>query len=210
MEKEKKYIILIVETLIIAGMLCLVKFIPSTGIKGIDIVLNISYNLIMGITAFIACKLTGIKIDFEWKNYKQFIIGFGIASLLALALGVIPAACGGSLAGPHQNFKIWNFLFNLFYLLLIIGPVEEMIFRMYYQNTFISFFKKYKWIGIIIASIIFGLFHIFNGWISVLITFGIGLIFGFSKEYIKDIHYPGISFAHGLYDLFFRVITYIF
>ena len=99
---------------------------------------------------------------------------------------------------------------NLFYLLLIIGPVEEMIFRLYYQNTFISFFKKYKWIGIIIASIIFGLFHIFNGWISVLITFGIGLIFGFSKEYIKDIHYPGISFAHGLYDLFLRVITYIF
>jgi membrane protease YdiL (CAAX protease family) len=114
------------------------------------------------------------------------------------------------LAGPHQDFKIWNVLFNLFYLLLIIGPVEEMVFRMYYQNTFISFFKKYKWICILVASIIFGLFHIFNGWISVLITFGIGFIFGFAKEYINYIHYPGISFAHGLYDLVLRSITYIF
>jgi hypothetical protein len=65
MEKEKKYIILIVETLIITGILCLAKFIPSRGINGLDIVFNISYNLIMGITAVIACKLTGIKIDFE-------------------------------------------------------------------------------------------------------------------------------------------------
>lgn len=213
MEKHtnmKKYIILVIETLIIIGVLCAAKFIPSTGIKALNIILNISYNLIMGITAFIACKLTGIKIDFEWKNYKQFIIGFGIAFILAIFLGVIPAACKASLVGPHQEFKILDFLFNLFYLLLIIGPVEEMIFRMYYQNTFISFFKKHKWIGIIIASLIFGFFHIFNGWIPVLITFGIGLIFGFSKEYIKDLHYPGISFAHGLYDLLLKVVTYIF
>lgn len=85
--------------------------------------------------------------------------------------------------------------------MLIIGPVEEFIFRVYLQDVFVGFFNTRKWLGVIIAALLFGLLHIINGnIIQVLFTFGIGLVFGFSKYKIKNCGYVGVSLAHGLYD----------
>ena len=84
---------------------------------------------------------------------------------------------------------------------MIIGPVEELLFRVYYQETITSLFKTHQWVGVIIASAIFGLWHLINGsFIQVLLTFGIGCVFGFAKHYIKELHYPGVALSHGLYD----------
>lgn len=204
----RKYIILIVETCIVIGVLCAAKFIPSTGIYGLNLTLNIIYNLLIGASAFVACKLLEIQIDFEWKDYKQYIIGFCITIGL-LAIVIIFTVCGLRMIGSHTSFDTFEFIFRFFYYLLIIGPVEELVFRIFYQNFFISIFHKHKWIGVIIASLLFGMFHIFSGLVSVLITFTIGLVFGFSKAYIKHLHYPGISLAHGLYDYLLMVARYI-
>ena len=68
-----------------------------------------------------------------------------------------------------------------------VGFLEELIFRVYIQDTFISFFNKNKWIGVVIASFIFGLWHLINAsLVQVLFTFMIGLVFGLSKYLIKD------------------------
>ena len=49
--------------------------------------------------------------------------------------------------------------------------------------------------------------HILNGsLLTVAFTFGIGLIFGFAKEYIKDLHYPGVSLVHRLYDFYYMLL----
>ena len=94
--------------------------------------------------------------------------------------------------------------------MIIIGPVEELIFRVYLQETFIGFFEKNKWIGVIITSLIFGLWHFINGsFIQVLFIFGIGLIFGFSKYLIKNCKYLGLAVGHGLYD-FLNVVLRMF
>lgn len=69
-------------------------------------------------------------------------------------------------------------------------------------------FSKNRWIGVIIASALFGLWHLINGsFIQVLFTFGIGLVFGLTKEYIKDLHYTGIALSHGLYDFLNYIVT---
>ena len=66
--------------------------------------------------------------------------------------------------------------------MLIIGPVEEFVFRVYLQDMFVSLFKKQKWIGVVVSSFLFGLWHIINdNIIQVLFTFCIGLVFGFAK-----------------------------
>ena len=81
------------------------------------------------------------------------------------------------------------FCSNLFFYYLIVGPVEELFFRVYLQKTFVNIFSKNKWIGVIIASALFGFWHLINGSIiQVLFTFGIGLVFGLTKEYIKDLN----------------------
>jgi membrane protease YdiL (CAAX protease family) len=64
--------------------------------------------------------------------------------------------------------------------------------------------------GVIITSFIFGLWHFINGsFIQVLFTFGIGLVFGFSKYLIKNCTYLSVTVGHGLYD-FLNVIVRMF
>lgn len=205
---KKKIIILVVTTILI----CVFTFLGGFNTHIDNLILKrlfvISMNLLNGVTAFVAIKLTGVKIGVELKNFWQYLIGLGVALTLSLFIAFIPAWCGHSLVGAHTKYDLGTLLFAIFFYFLIIGPVEELIFRVYYQETFMSFFNKYKWIGVIIASALFGLWHLINGsLLQVLFTFGIGLVFGFAKYFIKRFKYLGVSFAHGLYDFLNIIVT---
>ena len=57
------------------------------------------------------------------------------------------------------------------------------------------------------SCLLFGLSHILNGsLLTVAFTFEIDFIFGFAKEYIKDLYYPGVSLVHRLYDFLLYVV----
>ena len=205
---KKKIIILVVTTILIFVFTFLGGLNPFNDNLILRRLYSVSMNLLNGVTAFIAIKLTGVKIGIELKNFWQYLIGLGIALTLSLFIAFIPAWCGHSLVGAHTKYDLGTLLFAIFFYFLIIGPVEELIFRVYYQETFISFFNKHKWIAVIIASAIFGLWHLINGSpLQVLFTFGIGLVFGFAKYFIKRFKYLGVSFAHGLYEFLNIVVT---
>ena len=196
---KKKIITLLIVILIVTGITFLAGIIKVDSIT-LRRIINIGLNLLNGLTAFIAIKLTGIKIDIELKNFKQYLIGLIVAILLSLNFAFMPTLLGLNMVGNHVDFNISKVLFAAFYYFIIIGPVEELLFRVYIQETCMSFFNK-KWIGVILGSLIFGLWHWINsGFFAVLITFAIGLVFGFSKYFIKKFNYLGISFSHGLYD----------
>lgn len=136
--------------------------------------------------------------------------GCAVALSLSLVIAVIPALCGFSLVGSHMEFSWFRLIYNFLYFLLIIGPVEEFVFRVYLQDVFTGFFDKHKWIGVIISAFLFGLWHLINGnIIQVLFTFCIGLVFGFAKYRIKNCGYAGVAFAHGSYD-FLNIIVRMF
>ena len=206
---KKKIVILVITTAVIVGITFLGGIlVPSIENIVLRRIASISFNLCNAVVAFIAIKLTGIKIGIELKNYLQFVIGLGIALTLSLCLAFIPAWCGHSLVGQHLDYNLGTLIYAFFFYLLVIGPVEELVFRVYYQETFISFFRKNKWIGVIIASALFGLWHLVNGsFIQVLFTFGIGLVFGLAKYFIKQYKYLGLAFTHGLYDFLNVVVT---
>ena len=205
---KKKIIILVVTTLLIFVFTFLGGLNPFNDNLILRRLYSVSMNLLNGVTAFVAIKLTGVKIGIELKNFWQYLIGLGIALTLSLFIAFIPAWCGHSIVGAHTKYDLGTILFAIFFYFLIIGPVEELIFRVYYQETFISFFNKHKWIAVIIASAIFGLWHLINGSpLQVLFTFGIGLVFGFAKYFIKRFKYLGVSFAHGLYDFLNIIVT---
>ena len=207
---KKKIIILVVTTILI----CVFTFLGGLNIHIDNLILKrlfvISINLLNGATAFVAIKLTGVKIGIELKNFWQYLIGLGIALTLSLFIAFIPAWCGHSLVGVHANYDIGTLIYAVFFFLLVIGPVEELVFRVYYQETFCGFFKKNKWIGVIIAAALFGIWHIINGSLfQVLFTFGFGLIFGFAKYFLKNCKYLGLALGHGVYD-FLNVIVCMF
>ena len=209
-DQRKKIIVLIVTTLLIIGITFLSWTLAKVENNLVRTILKVLLNLSNGAVAFIAIKLTGIKIGIELKNFYQYLIGLGIALALSLFIAFIPAWCGQSLVGSHQEYHFAELLVNFLFFMLVIGPVEELIFRVYYQETFISFFSKNKWIGVLIASVLFGFWHLINGnMFQVLFTFMIGSVFGFAKYFIKQYKYLGLAFTHGLYD-FLNVVVRMF
>ena len=207
---KKKIIVLVIATILILGFTFSSWAIALIDNPIIKRSLGVSVNLLNGVVALIAIRLTNIDIGFEPRNYWQFIIGGVIALSVSLFAAFIPALTGHSIVGNHQDFDIGNLIYSLFFYFLVIGPVEELIFRVYYQETFIGLLKKYKWIGVIIAAMMFGMWHLINGsWFQVLFTFGFGLIFGFAKYFLKKFKYLGLAFGHGLYD-FLNVVVRMF
>lgn len=207
---KKKIIILVIVTALIIGVTFLSWPIASISNIWIKRLLAVLLNLSNGAIAFIAIRITGIDIDLDIKNYWQYLIGIGIALTLSLFIAFIPALAGSSLVGNHQDFSLEILLWSIFNFFFVIGPVEELIFRVYYQETFVGFFKKFKWIGVIIAAFLFGWFHIINGsLLQVAFTFGIGLVFGMCKYFIKNCKYLGLALGHGLYD-FLNIIVRFF
>ena len=198
---KRNIVILTLSLVLICAVTFSVRFIKYIDITAFRIIAQIALNLSNGLIAMIAMKLTNMEINFDLKNKRQYLIGIAIALVLSVVIAIVPALCGFSLIGNHTEFSWFALIYDLLFYLLIIGPVEEFVFRVYLQDTFVSFFKKNKWIGIVIASFLFGLWHIINGSIiQVLFTFVIGLVFGFAKYKIKDCGYVGVAFGHGLYD----------
>ena len=92
-------------------------------------------------------------------------------------------------------------IYELLFCLLIIGPVEELVFRVYLQDVLLGWFKKQPWLGVVIAAALFGTWHLINGSIvQGSFTFGIGLVFGCAKYKVKGCGYVSVAFGHGLYD----------
>ena len=209
MEKTKKNIIILCFSVILISVVTfLARFINYIEVTGLRIAVNVALNLFNGFIAFAAMKLTKMNIEIDLKNGLQYIIGASIAVSLSLVIAVVPALCGFSLVGGHTDFSWFRIIYSLLYYLLIIGPVEEFVFRVYLQDVFVGFSDSRKWLGVVIAAFLFGLWHIINGSIiQVLFTFAIGLVFGFAKYKIKNCGYVGVAFGHGLYDFLNVIVT---
>lgn len=212
MEKTKKnisilcisYFSMVAVTLFAA--LLFQQYVKNINSVWIKIAFVVGAHLLNGFIAFSAMKLSKMKIDIDFKGKRQYLIGFIIAIIFAIVIYIIPAYFGIG-EWVHLDFSWFTLIYNFFFNMLIVGPVEEFIFRVYIQDAIVSFFEKHKWIGIVITSFLFGLLHIFNGGVlNVFIAFGWGLLVGFAKYKIKGCGYLGLAFGHGLYDFFYVLV----
>ncbi len=208
MKRTKKNIIILCCSLVMILIVSFsTRFLKYIDISALKITVLIILNLLNGFIAWLAMKQTDMIVDVDFKNKRQYLIGAIIALALSVIIAVIPALCGFSLVGKHTNFSWFDLIYNFLFYMLIIGPVEEFVFRVYLQDTFASFFEKHKWLGVVVAAFLFGLWHIINGNIvQVLFAFGIGLVFGFAKYKIKDCGYVSVAFGHGLYDFLNTIV----
>ena len=208
--KKRKIAILSLSLAMICAVTFSARFMKYIDITAYKIIAMVFLNLLNGLIAWIAMKLAGMTVDVDFKNKRQYLVGAAIALSLSVVIAIIPALCGFSLVGGHIVFSWFNIIYHFLFYLLIIGPVEEFVFRVYLQDTFVSLFDKHKWMGVVIAAFLFGLLHIINGnIIQGLFTFGIGLVFGFAKYKIKGCSYVSVAFGHGLYD-FLNILVRMF
>lgn len=205
-EKNKNIWLLAASIVLICAVTYCAGFVQYINIYALRITVLVGMNLLNGLIALLSIRFMGLKFSIDFKEKKQYIIGIWIALALSFVIVFIPALFNISLSGEHQDFSWFILIYDFLFYLFIIGPVEELVFRVYLQDYFVSLFKKNKWLGVVIASLLFGLWHIINGnFIQVLFAFGIGLVFGFAKFKIKNCSYVSVAFGHGLYDFLITI-----
>jgi membrane protease YdiL (CAAX protease family) len=141
-----------------------------------------------------------------------------IATLIFLIVPIGIALAFGKLNLVIISTVIWQFIFS--------GFGEEFIFRGYFQSRLnqaygrpMKLFGIHFGVGLVIASLLFGLLHAFNtfdpaigfsslGWGSAIGSAAAGVFFGVLREKTGNLVAPG--FAHGLPDAVGEPLKIIF
>ena len=207
MKRNKKVFVLIAAVFLMVAVTFSVRFLKFFPSGGLRIAGLVGLNLLNGTVALVALRLSGLKVCLDCRNWRQYAMGVALAVILSLCIAVIPSLFGLYLVGEGTAFSLTALLYDFFFYLLVIGPVEELMFRVYLQELFIDFLPQKKWLGVVLASLLFGLYHWINGnLMQVIFTFGIGLYFGFAKYKLKNCGYTAVALGHGLYDFLNTVV----
>ena len=137
---QKNIVILCCSLAVIYAVTFSARFITYIGAPVFKIVFKVILNLLNGLIAWIAMKLAGMKVSLDLKNKYQYRIGVMIALVLSVVLAIIPALCGFSLVGNHIDFSWYILIYDLLCYMLIIGRVDDFVFRDYLQDNFVSLF----------------------------------------------------------------------
>ncbi len=145
-------------------------------------------------------KLSSIGFKKE-KILMQIGIGVLLAVSMSLVLTVLPILLGfKEMVGSISYTQVWKLVYQFIYAILGVALAEELIFRGYIFNKLLEI-KNSRWFAIIISSVLFGLFHIFNGnIIQVFMTAFLGFLFCIFREKIKGCTLISLIIAHGVYD----------
>ncbi|MDE6201402.1 MAG: CPBP family intramembrane metalloprotease [Clostridiales bacterium] len=210
-DSKSAVIILLIALTLIVGLTFSLWGIWLIDIYAVRICLTLLVDAACAVVAVVAMKLTaqGNKLlPTKHKLWLQILIGFAIAAILCLLMGIVPILCGTSIVGSHTDPSAGYFVISAVQDILFIGLGEEIIFRGYVQNQFEIWLKKCKWLSPLIAAVLFGLWHIINGnLIQVLFTTLVGCVFGYCKYFIKDCSLLSVIIAHGLYDFSIVFLT---
>jgi len=135
------------------------------------------------------------------KILSQIGIGILLAFAMSLVLTVFPIILGlKEMVGSIIYAETWKFVYQFVYSIFGVALAEELIFRGYIFKKLMEI-KNSKWFAIIISSLLFGLFHIFNGnIIQVFMTAFLGFVFCIFREKIKGCTLLSLIIAHGMYD----------
>lgn len=157
--------------------------------------------LVPGILMFTNMESFG-NIGFRKEKIPiQIGIGVLLAFFMSLTLTILPIILGfKNMVGSIFYTQTWQFVYQFIYAILGVTLAEELIFRGYIFNKLLEI-KNSKLFSIIISSVLFGLFHIFNGnIIQVFMATFLGLIFCIFREKIKGCTLLSLIIAHGVYD----------
>jgi membrane protease YdiL (CAAX protease family) len=168
--------------------------------------LTILIALSAGVAAFVLLRrLEGIGYAVEWRQGFGWNFGFHFVAFAAIA---IPLGIGiGFLTWDPSLARLHTLPLAALGILFFTAWPEEFLFRGLLQNLFSRSLKN-QWAGLAIASVIFGLSHIFHApypnWKYVLLATIAGLFYG--RAWMKTGSLvPGVL-VHALVDTSWHVL----
>ncbi|UWG50211.1 Metal-dependent membrane protease, CAAX family [Halalkaliarchaeum sp. AArc-CO] len=190
---------------------------------------TIGYHLALTVLQFVGFGVgivgyVAITDDRELISYRlptRFgwgLIGVGIVVLLIVqfAFGFVLSEFGLE-AGENQVVLIGRenpqfFLYMILVSILVVGPVEELLFRGVVQGLLRRAVSA--WPAIVLAAAFFGLVHVWavQGTIGQQLVYAVvatvlGIVLGYLYERTGNIVVPGL--AHGLYNAVLFAIQYV-
>ncbi len=153
--------------------------------------------------------------DYGFKREKtgsQILTGLGVGIAMSLVLTLIPhlAGLGNYVDNGKRYLFLWQFIFEFVYCIISVAFTEEFVFRgLLYEK--IRRVSNSEIAAVIGSSMLFGLFHIFNGnLLQVFMTALIGLFFCVCRLKIKNCSTLSLIIAHGVYDAMISVWIFVF
>lgn len=147
-----------------------------------------------------------ISADFGYstKNVGVQLLFSVIGSMITLSIFVfIPLLAGSSseMILSSKQTGLFNILTQVLFLLLLVGPIEEFIFRGYFQVQLEKVLHS-PIAACVISSLLFGFWHFpsTQSLINVMCAFVIGLIYSVLKTKFRHCTMVSVSLAHGLHD----------
>lgn len=176
------------------------------------------HTLFCLIIFFVVLKIEKRRIDtldIYFSNIsKQLLWGVGLVTIFLL-LPIIKVFVlhteNVDIINNSNEITIFSIIPIIIYNFIFVGFTEELIFRGYLLNR-VKEISNSEIIAIIVSSIIFGLCHYptERDFAQVIIATCMGLLFSYVKlSYPRSCSLFSLSFAHGLYNSGFVIITYL-
>lgn len=150
------------------------------------------------------------ELGYSTKNWRKQVWSGGILLVIAIIIFVLlPLLCG-----VNKEFvlsvKQQNVVGQIIFFLLFVGPIEEFIFRGYFQQQ-LEVMIRNKMVVCVVTALLFGFWHFpsTRNLIHVANTFVFGLIYSVVKIKWKDCTIISVSLAHGLYDSIIFILSCI-
>lgn len=123
-----------------------------------QIYLGVWINIILTVICLIIIKVRKQKLSSVgftmYKMKKSLILGSVLGVMLLITSSILPNLLAG-----NRMIGVKEFLYNIFYYFIIIGLVEELIFRGYIQTRMYGLINK-RTPAILITAVLFMLMHI--------------------------------------------------
>ena len=186
-----------------------------TIIQNMFVVRILTYFLMFGLV-FIFCKknkVTTKELGYDKKNIGKQIFKSCIPLFISVSIFVILPllfCVNKEIVLYSKTTNVIEIIEQICFLIIFVGPVEEFIFRGYFENEISKITNKGILISLI-SSILFGFWHFPStmSLINVICTFFIGLIYSISKRKLKNCSTLSISIAHGLHDTIIFILSCI-
>ncbi len=134
---------------------------------------------------------------------QPVFLHFGIFAVIAITIGIRI----GFLVYDPSGARLRSLPLTIIGILFFTAWPEEFLFRGILQNLFSRTFRN-QWIGLVLASIIFGLSHIFHApypnWKYVTLATIAGLFYGHTWMKTKSL-FPA-ALVHALVDILWHIL----
>lgn len=178
--------------------------------------LPVTESLILGITLLFArSKGAGLRdLGLKKINLKILAIVLVVSAILFLLASAIsifeqaifgPDPLGKTLEESVTPKNFVQLIAMIAFSLFLVGPCEELAFRGFVQRGFQNSFGKR--IGLLIASILFGLLHGLNTLYAIIPISAISLVMGYVWQR-TDGNTTASALLHGIYNSIIIAIAY--